>query len=307
MSNKSNQRSHDSGGVMTLDEILEKVEDDKTSGAAKTFDNVTEALIEQVASNELELDSSKWSSFALRLFRLRPTMAPVFHLVNEILLLTEEGVPRAAYLSSLVEMRDRERKALGLLVANAIEHLNGSKFLIISSSGSVVSVLLELAKNRRVSAIVMSSMPGGEGEHAAEFLSRQGIEVELVDDSMVFQVARECDAGLCGADSISVDGVINKVGTYSLAMACRERGIGCHVLATRSKCTPLLSEDMMVTRRSSNGVRRRKQVFELVPLSLFDACINEEGEFAMTELAARIRAITMAKSWKGILPRPGLP
>jgi translation initiation factor 2B subunit (eIF-2B alpha/beta/delta family) len=144
-------------------------------------------------------------------------------------------------------------------------------------------------------------MPGGEGMKAAELLSDQGVRVELIDDSMVFDIARECDAGLCGADSISPQGVVNKVGTYSLAMACRESGIGCHVLATSSKCTPITPTDMMITMHSVNGIEEMEKIFELVPSKSFDSCINEDGSSTMAQLIARIQEMRLARSWKGTL------
>jgi translation initiation factor 2B subunit (eIF-2B alpha/beta/delta family) len=244
-------------------------------------------------------DPEAWKCFALELQRLRATMAPIFHLSNAILLACESEEPDlpARIRADLAGLRDRERRASAVLSRNAAVSLPGTRFLTVSSSGSVTSSLLELGSRRRISVVVMESLPGGEGKHAAELLSREGIEVELVRDSMAFDRARSCDAGVCGADSMSPAGVVNKVGTYVLASACAEAGIPCLLLASWGKCMPIHAPNHMVTERVEGAIKYREQVFETVPLSRFQTCINERGAVPAEDMIADLESMRLAEAW----------
>jgi translation initiation factor 2B subunit (eIF-2B alpha/beta/delta family) len=285
---------------MVFEDILYRVARDRSSGAATTYDYVIAYLLKAI-DDGLEPSSKDWSGFALSLFDLRPTMAPIFHLANDILMLTENNEPpnAALFRTSLMEMQAKEKLASKRLADNAAGCLTGNSFLTISSSSSVLASLLELSKTRSISVVVMESLPGGEGIETARFLSQNGVDVSLVKDTMVFEAAFESDAGLCGADWIGPDGVVNKVGTYSLATACREASIGCHVLATWSKCVPFSTDERMYNERKEEGFRWREQIFEKVPLAKVDWCINEEGLLPPSQLIGKIQAIRLAKAWKG--------
>ena len=289
---------------MVFEDILDRVARDKSSGAAATYDYVIACLLKGI-ENGPGPSSKDWSEFALSLFDLRPTMAPIFHLANGILMMTENEPPNVArFRTTLLEMQVKEKSATKKLAENAAGCLTGNSFLTISSSSSVLASLLELSRRRSISVTVMESRPGGEGIEAARYLSQNGIDVSLVKDAMVFEAAFECDAGLCGADWIGPDGVVNKVGTYSMAMACREAGIGCHVLATWSKCMPFSTNERMYGERMEDGFRWREQIFEKVPMAKLDWCINEEGLLPSSQLIDKIHAIRLAKAWNGTVSRP---
>lgn len=292
---------------MVFEEILERVATDRSSGAATTHDYVITYLLKAIDTGTRP-SSKDWSEFALGLSDLRPTMAPIFHLANGILIITEdEELPNIARLrKTLLEMQAKERTASKMLTKKAASCLNGNSFLTLSSSSSVLSSLLELSKRRPISVVVMESLPGGEGIEAFRHLSQNGIDVSLVKDSMVFDAALECDAGLCGADWIGPDGVVNKVGTHSMATACREANINSYVLATWSKCAPFSNNAKMYSERLEEGLRWREQIFEKVPMTKVDWCITEEGLLPTSQLIDKIQAIRLAKSWKVEVSRPSL-
>jgi translation initiation factor 2B subunit (eIF-2B alpha/beta/delta family) len=233
-------------------------------------------------------------------------MAPIFHLANSILMMTEDyELPSAAHFrTTLSGIQAKEKVASKRLADNAAVGLTGNSFLTISSSSSVLASLIELSRRRSISVRVMESLPGGEGVDAASYLSQNGVDVSLVKDSMVFDVALECDAGLCGADWISPDSVVNKVGTYSMATACREALISCYVIATWSKCVPFSTNERMYGERIEDGIRWREQIFEKVPMTKVDLCITEEGLMSPSQLIDRIQAIRLANAWKTMVSRP---
>lgn len=69
---------------------------------------------------------------------------------------------------------------------------------------------------------------------------------------------------LVGADAITPQTIVNKVGTYACALAAREHGIACYALAGTSKLLP-------------HELGELPAAFEATPLELFDAVISERG------------------------------
>ena len=133
-----------------------------------------------------------------------------------------------------------------------------------SASGSVERALDRVAT--RVAGVrCMVSLPGGEGRPLAKRLERAGFETEVVPDAAVARACDDADLVLVGADAVTEEGVVNKIGTYPLALAAFEAGIGCYAIATTSKFVP-----------ASLGLDRDER-FETTPLSMFDAVLTERG------------------------------
>lgn len=66
-------------------------------------------------------------------------------------------------------------------------------------------------------------------------------------------------------DAVTEDAVVNKVGTYPVALAAREAGVGCYAIASTQKLLP------------ARLCRDPAGPFEATPLALFDAVLTEAG------------------------------
>ncbi|MCU0861968.1 MAG: translation initiation factor eIF-2B [Methanomassiliicoccales archaeon] len=224
-------------------------------------------------------------------------MAPIFHLCNRILLALEiPGFDRLALEEELTRIRRSERDSISLISSACLKGLQGSRFLVVSRSSAITRSLLAMTADRRIETVVMESLPGGEGSIIAKELADGGVRVTLVCDSMVFEEARRCDAGLSGADSIGPGGVLNKIGTRSMAQACIAAGIPCHVLAGESKLLPFAPSEMMRYEATSDDLTRASQVFELTPLGLFDRWFSEQGDLPAMEAARRSGSMAVSPS-----------
>ena len=70
----------------------------------------------------------------------------------------------------------------------------------------------------------------------AEELAASGIKTLLITDAMMNQYVSQVDAAIIGADLISKNGnVVNKVGSKSLALLCREYNKPFFVVSTKNK------------------------------------------------------------------------
>lgn len=283
---------------MELDEVLARARKDVSSGASEALARIIGDLITVITAGSPGLDTTAIKKFAFELFEARSSMAPIFHLANLLLLFTEAPHHDMERLKcELVALDKKEREATKRIAGAFCHKIEGERFLLISCSGTVIEALSSLASMRKITACVMESLPGGEGWRTARVLRDHGIETRVISDSMVFVEAENCDAGLSGADSMGEGGVVNKVGTHSLASACREYGIPCHILAGESKVLPFEAGDMMRTIEKKDGIATLTQVFERVPLTMFDRWINEDGVRDAMEVMARSHDLILAKAW----------
>jgi len=282
--------------------ILERVKQDRTSGASETFNYVLDDLIELIDS-DVAPSEAEWSEFAISLYWSRRAMASLFWLSNTILLAVERHASVGSIRNQLENLKLKEKGANERISSDFCRTANADRILTISHSGTVSRAILALSQERTVEVVVMESLPGGEGVHTAKALSEGNVQVEVIPDSMVFAVMKDCDLAVCGADAIDQEAVVNKVGTYSMAMAAREMGKKCIVLASSSKCVPSRSEEVMGAGSLRDGLPFYAQVFEPVPLGCFDLAITDLGVLKPSQLAESISGPELADEWfaKGIL------
>lgn len=148
-------------------------------------------------------------------------------------------------------------------------------------------------KNKRIIVINDETRPMLQGRTTANKLSEAGIRVIHTLDSAVASVFLDDryskpDVVIVGSDGITVDGeLVNKVGTYNIALAAKEAGVPFYVvtqfmkLDVRSKEFPLDIEQ-----RSKNEVWKERPAnvdilnpaFDLVPAKFITGgYITEKG------------------------------
>jgi translation initiation factor 2B subunit (eIF-2B alpha/beta/delta family) len=138
------------------------------------------------------------------------------------------------------------------------------------------------------------SRPGGEGIALARALAPAGWRITLIADAAVGTFVREAAAVVVGADSIRADGgVVNKIGTYPLAMVAQRAGVPMYVLAESVKIAapsaPLVLEAMdprELLPEPVPGISARNPYFELTPAELVTATITERGHLSQQDIAA---------------------
>ncbi len=109
--------------------------------------------------------------------------------------------------------------------------------ITLSRSGSVLNILkLWYKKNKKIRVVVCESRPKLEGRLMAKSLARAGIKTELITDAMMGLYIQDVDSAIIGADIILKNGnIVNKVGSKSLALFCREYKKPFFVVTTKSK------------------------------------------------------------------------
>ncbi|XP_064612849.1 translation initiation factor eIF2B subunit alpha-like [Liolophura sinensis] len=127
--------------------------------------------------------------------------------------------------------------------------LDGATILTHSRSRVVLHVLKEAAKaKKRFNVFVMESQPDKSGHLTCKELTALGIPCTVILDSAVGYVMEKVDICLVGAEGVVENGgIINKIGTFALAISAREMNKPVYVLAESFKFVrlyPLNQQDI---------------------------------------------------------------
>jgi translation initiation factor 2B subunit (eIF-2B alpha/beta/delta family) len=302
---------------MRWEKLVDAIRADNTSGAAELARTAAMAILEWTDQTAF-MPPSAWkaelSALASGLYMAQPAMAPLFNLVNTILLVLEStavqekpqpcvrGVVQA-FLEQLAHTKERVTRAtVGLLPPRA-------RVVTFSYSSSVLAVLLEARARQHLSVVLCNeSRPVLEGQRLTGELAKAGIAVEFGIDAAVATFTRRADMALVGADAITVGGVVNKLGTTGLALACRHAGIPCYVVADRHKwfpaaaATPVFSQskpEAEVWADPPLGVTIWNAYFECTPMTLFSGIIGEDGPQGPEELLRQLIKMPIAQLLRG--------
>ncbi|HZE18499.1 MAG TPA: S-methyl-5-thioribose-1-phosphate isomerase [Candidatus Angelobacter sp.] len=169
--------------------------------------------------------------------------------------------------------------------------------LATGGGGTALGVLLELRRaGRDLSVWATETRPLLQGARLTAWeLQREGIPVTVVADGAAASLLARISiqAVVVGADRIAGNGdVANKIGTYPLALAARERGIPFVVVAPTSTCDPDCpsGDAIPIEERDPSevlafqgiptapaGVLGRNPAFDVTPAGLVTAIITERG------------------------------
>ena len=173
--------------------------------------------------------------------------------------------------------------------------------LTLSRSSTVLHALQLAARAGRIGKLfVMESRPRFEGRETARAVTEMGVDCTLVADAMGPSLVKEIDLAVVGADAILSDGgVVNKIGTYPLALACKEGRKPLCVLAESIKLDRRCSsrtwagaeerDEFELLPRPPRGLRALNRYFDLTPSDMVSCVVHDDG------VTKRGWAKTMAK------------
>ena len=260
------------------------------------------------------IEEMKGSAEVLR--ESRPTAVNLFWAVNRILERAEETLGNATDVAEAVvdeaqKMADEDvevNRKLGEHGARLIK--NGEVVLTHCNAGSLATVDYGTAlgviraaweKGKKIRVVATETRPKLQGARLTAYeLKRDGVPVTLITDSMVGYIMSKqlVNRVLVGADRIVQDAVINKIGTYTVAVLAHEHDIPFYVAAPRSTFDlNQTSEDVVIEERNPeevthfghqriapSGIDVLNPAFDMTPMKYVDAIICETGVFSPNEL-----------------------
>ena len=210
------------------------------------------------------------------------------NIVNEALLIAKEDEEMNKKIGDIGEVLIEDGDTI-ITVCNA-----GS--LATSYYGTVTAPLYTAFEaGKKFSVIAMETRPYLQGARLTAFeLSQAGIPVKVITDNSIGIIAfkEKIDLAFVGADRITLDGyVVNKIGTYPLALVSKEHSIPFYVIAPTSSIDRERSIDhIVIEKRPSdevvyfNGKRITPQnveaiyyAFDITPPKFVTGIITEKG------------------------------
>ena len=275
--------------------------DDHTSGAVEIATRAASVLLLFAAEAEAEDEHSFQRQLAAAgkaLIQAQPSMAPLFNLVNSVV----AGVQGARDLEAARKLvrttSEAFRAELGrrseMIAQRTLSLLPEGCTVLTHSRSSTVLAALQLAANRgRLAEVVCTeSRPSYEGRTVAATLAREGIRTTLITDSAAAHFMGRVNLVMVGADSVSEDGLVNKMGTYAIALAARDQGVPLYALCGTEKLLPIdypyfriaPQDPQEVWPEHPQGVEVLNLYFDVTPLRYVSGVVTEQGVLTPGEL-----------------------
>lgn len=259
--------------------VLEELRAERIRGASWMARRGAEAYL--ILADLLEGDELRKALIELRheLPRINPTMASLYNL-SRFIPVTDNSLLVKSRAEEFLRLIDEAKKTIGNIGSELIED---GDTVITHSFSSAVFEILRTAKAKGVNfrVILTESAPDYEGIALASALEREGIRFEVITDSQLGLFARNATIALVGADNVTRDGaVVNKAGTYLLALACHDNGVPFYVATESFKLHPeLKSDEVEILERpyARQGYRVRNFLFDVTPWRYVRGIITELG------------------------------
>lgn len=175
-----------------------------------------------------------------------------------------------------------------------LTHCNAGALATVDYGTALGVIRAAVEQGKRVRVIATETRPKLQGARLTTYeLKRDGIPVTLIADTMVGYVMyrRMVDKVIVGADRIVKDAVINKIGTYQIAVLAKSHNIPFYVAAPKSTFDlDRTSAEVVIEERSPHevthigheriapeGVDVLNPAFDITPLDYVTAIICEDG------------------------------
>jgi len=269
--------------------------EDRVSGASQLARQALDCLAEYAGVCEVEDPVNlrrQLIDFAEQLQYARPSMAPIYNMIQRWIdgledCQTDDPEQLRREAGAIAQsLADRSLSAVGEAAAHAADLIGADATILTHSLSSSVTETFRLLAPRGVKAITTESRPGFEGHQQARHLDRAGIPVTVITDAQLGHFAGQATVALVGADTLLSDGsVVNKVGTYLLALAAREQGIRFYVCCESFKAIPFSARSVELEEADPGEIDapKGKQItpvnlyFDVTPAALISAWITDEG------------------------------
>ena len=181
-----------------------------------------------------------------------------------------------------------------------LTHCNAGSLATVDYGTALGVIRAAWEQGKKIRVIVTETRPKLQGSRLTAYeLKRDGIPFTLITDSMVGYVMskRLVNKVVVGADRIMRDAVVNKIGTYSIAVLAHEHQIPFYVAAPTSTFDLThLSQDVVIEERdpkevthfgsesvAPKGIKVLNPAFDITPLKYVSAVICERGILSTEE------------------------
>ena len=273
----------------SIEESIQGIAEDHTSGASRIARLAIETLALLAVEERGRPDPAHLAEAGRRISDAQPAMAVVYNVAHLFTQLVGEGhepmAVRAQLLSELDTARERIARTYLKIAPEA------ARIVTASFSDNVLACLQAAHERGRIAHVtVLEARPLLEGRFMVVALHEAGIPASLAPDGLGPGLVAEATGVLIGADSVLKDGaVVNKIGSYGLALAAKEHGKWFHVACETLKFdarhdaaswpgSPAMNP-REVWENPPEKVDVVNRYFEVVPANLVTMIVTERGSY----------------------------
>jgi len=241
------------------------------------------------------------------LIHAHPAMAPLVNLVNTLLWNIDASRSLQAMQRTVVDVAMSFKHQIHIreaAIAELVLTLIPEKARIVTISRSTtVQAALRHAQHagRRFSVVCAEGRPGYEGRTMASELNEYGVAVTVVIDALAISMAAEADLVLVGSDHVRDNELVNKVGTYGLALAAQASNVPMYALCGSSKFLPpgyhlphqVKCPPEQVWNEPPSQVKVQNLYFDHTPLSYLAGIVTEKGVLPTVGIEAWLASIKL--------------
>ena len=247
------------------------------AGAAEIAEQGAEVLLRCARTGDepsLEVFRQELLMTIWGLIHAQPSMAPLVNLVNEVLWKIESLDSLRTLRQTVVDITSDFKRQLHVHEAAIAESVlplipEGAQVLTNSRSTTVRAALRHAQR---------------AGRRFSE-LAEDGIPVTLMIDALASSYVPRMNLVLVGADHLTSRGLMNKAGTYSLALAAHTNNVPIYALCSSNKFLPPGYTPPMQTHWPAEqvweeppaGITIKNLYFDCTPLTELAGLVTEQG------------------------------
>lgn len=278
---------------------IKQIRLDNTSGSVELAKKSAELMIRLVEKTN---NLSQIKKVACLLVKSQPSMASIINLVNNLMINIERDQNQQpknivhTYCKEFLQELEISDKLISKQINKFIK--NNATIITHSYSSTVLNALLFVKKfGKEFSVICSESRPKNEGINLAKQLGKNKIKVKLIVDSAIFSFIQNSDIILVGGDAVTLNGLVNKIGTKGLVITAQHYKIPTYALCSNIKFLP---KNYLVTlnyQKNPNEILQRKisnvspinYYFDLTPLEFLTGIITENEILKPHEVKEKIK------------------
>ncbi|MCK4967428.1 MAG: translation initiation factor eIF-2B [Candidatus Aenigmarchaeota archaeon] len=224
--------------------------------------------------------NEKFNNMCERLNTTRPTAVPL-HNVIEILKTSKD---KQAFDKLILFLKTAKVN----IATHTQKYITDGSTIMTHCHSSEVIESFKMAKNNGInfSVIVTETRPKLQGKQTAKDLLNAKIPVTYIVDSASSNFLAETTAVIMGIDAVRKEGVYNKIGSYMIALAAKQKGIPVYFLGNTLKIDKrqeITIEERagceVIDLRTLKGAKIKNPAFDLTPWNLITALITERGKY----------------------------
>ncbi|MFX1259382.1 MAG: translation initiation factor eIF-2B [Promethearchaeota archaeon] len=289
-----------------IKKMLNNLRKNNRSGASEFIDkalNIVKSQLE-VIPNQTKDIKDIIIELSKEIINSQPSMAPLINTIG-YLISDLDFITKKSILYRIEQFNIKKIESEKALEKIFCEFINNNykqklKIMLISYSSTILNLLLKF-KEYEIEFYVLESRPLLEGQRTAESLSPY-FKTYLIIDAALGKYIDNIDLVLIGIDSILKDGsIINKIGTYPLAVLANENNIDVYAVGNSLKYNlknhfgqNIIIEKKPITEVYNDQISNKNlevfnYYFDITPSKYITGIISELGILTIKEFLTKIK------------------